>query len=107
MQTHANAIEKQPDDNSCLFHAIAYAVDPIATPAALRETVARTVRANPAEFNEAMLGKPVDEYCRFITNPIRSARTGPQGVFPCLTVASPDLWLAGRFVLGQAVVCAQ
>jgi len=60
-----------PDDNSCLFHGIAFLLDPFKPPGSLRGIVASEVSANPDKWNEAMLGKPPGEYIDFIKNPIR------------------------------------
>jgi ubiquitin thioesterase OTU1 len=60
-----------PDDNSCLFHGLVHLLDPSKAPCALRQLVATEVRANPAMWDEATLGKPPKEYVDFILNPIR------------------------------------
>lgn len=60
-----------PDDNSCLFHGIAYLLDSSRPPNSLRQIVASEVQANPSQWDEATLGKPRQEYVDFITNPIR------------------------------------
>lgn len=60
-----------PDDNSCLFHGIAHVLDAGKQPGALRQIVAREVQANPAQWDEAVLGKPRQEYIDYIMSPIR------------------------------------
>lgn len=58
---------KVPDDNSCLFHAIAYCVyKDISLSYGLRERVAKEILADPGTYNEAILGKPVGEYVQWI-----------------------------------------
>lgn len=57
-----------PDDNSCLFHGVAYLVDPASSPSSLRQVIAREVRSNPGRWDDAILGKPRDEYVDFITD---------------------------------------
>ncbi|CEP01491.1 unnamed protein product (mitochondrion) [Plasmodiophora brassicae] len=63
-----------PSDNSCLFHAVRYALqgrNPTAqtTIEDLRRAVADEILSNPSEFPDALLGKPADEYCNWITRP--------------------------------------
>lgn len=60
-----------PDDNSCLFHTIAYILEgeKVAKPetiARLREVVAKAVLADPIAFDAATLGKSTAEYARWI-----------------------------------------
>jgi len=64
-----------PDDNSCLFHAIAFLLSPLSSTHELRSAVVQTVRADPERWNAATLGKPVDEYVAFISD---SRRWGGQ-----------------------------
>ena len=63
------------DDNSCLFHAVAFLVAEGASPASLRAAIVEQVRADPIMWNEGTLGKPVDEYCAWISD---SRRWGGQ-----------------------------
>jgi len=63
------------DDNSCLFHAVAFLVAEGASPASLRAAIVEQVRADPIQWNEGTLGKPVDEYCAWISD---SRRWGGQ-----------------------------
>lgn len=62
-----------PADNSCLFAAIAHAFEGSAgrreRADALRKLVADAVLANPTEYSEAMLGRPPEEYVRWIQEP--------------------------------------
>lgn len=58
---------KVPDDNSCLFHSISYCVyKDISLSYGLRERVAKEILADRQKFNEAILGKPVQEYVKWI-----------------------------------------
>lgn len=41
-------VEKMRDDNSCLFHGIAWALDPSTQPTAMRQCIAAAVRADPS-----------------------------------------------------------
>ena len=68
-------LEKMADDNSCLFHAVAFLVAEGASPASLRAAIVEQVRADPIQWNEGTLGKPVDEYCAWISD---SRRWGGQ-----------------------------
>lgn len=60
-----------PDDNSCLFHGVCHLLAPGKPPESLRQIVAAEVQANPAQWDEATLGKPRQEYINFIKDPIR------------------------------------
>jgi hypothetical protein len=44
-------VEKMPDDNSCLFHAVRFLLDPASSSSKLRGAVVDAVRANPGEFS--------------------------------------------------------
>jgi ubiquitin thioesterase OTU1 len=57
-----------PDDNSCLFRAIANAIMPgLDTMNELRSVVAQTIQANPDVYSQAVLdNKDPDDYCRWI-----------------------------------------
>ncbi len=57
-----------PDDNSCLFRAIANAIMPgLDTMNELRSVVAQTIQANPDVYSTAVLdNKDPDDYCRWI-----------------------------------------
>ena len=61
-----------PDDNSCLFNAVAYVMGETrreirgGDSAGLREAVVAVFRADPARYSEVMLGRPVNEYCAWI-----------------------------------------
>lgn len=62
-----------PDDNSCLFNSIVYALlgirdEPVESEVArLRHIVADAIGRNPSLFSELVLGKPVDQYRQWIT----------------------------------------
>ena len=60
-----------PDDNSCLFHATIFLLNRTDSTSNLRNMIATTVRNDPVQWNDAMLGKPRDEYIRFITDPTK------------------------------------
>ncbi|KAI9138151.1 hypothetical protein BKA69DRAFT_1093601 [Paraphysoderma sedebokerense] len=55
-----------PDDNSCLFNSIQYVMDKKSAVQSLREVVASTILSDPIKYNEAILGRPVDEYANWI-----------------------------------------
>jgi ubiquitin thioesterase OTU1 len=57
-----------PDDNSCLFRAIASAIMPgLDTMNELRSVVAQAIQANPDVYSKAVLdNKEPDDYCRWI-----------------------------------------
>ncbi|KAJ2275334.1 ubiquitin-specific protease otu1 [Coemansia sp. RSA 451] len=56
-----------PSDNSCLFTSIARCLSqPGLTPRSLRELVAQTIAHSPHIYNEAVLERPVHEYCAWI-----------------------------------------
>lgn len=58
------------DDNSCLFRSIGYAFSKqLDSMAELRSIVAESIRRDPVTYNDAILGKPVDEYIRWIKKP--------------------------------------
>ncbi|KAI5817491.1 hypothetical protein BZA77DRAFT_34629 [Pyronema omphalodes] len=56
-----------PDDNSCLFRAISYVVTLGLCPVEdLRQAVVDAIRGDTIRYNEAVLEKSVDDYCRWI-----------------------------------------
>lgn len=57
-----------PDDNSCLFNAISLAVTGSIDwrKLHLREIVANTIECAPEIYSEAILGRPLQEYCLWI-----------------------------------------
>ncbi|RVX75184.1 hypothetical protein B0A52_00536 [Exophiala mesophila] len=57
-----------PDDNSCLFRAIASAViSDLDAVTELRSVVAQTIQAHPERYSQAILdNKEPDQYCRWI-----------------------------------------
>lgn len=60
-----------PADNSCLFTSINYLMKGVLDlncQKEMRELIARTVRNNPIEFNEGILGKSNSAYCDWIRN---------------------------------------
>ncbi|KAF9140387.1 ubiquitin-specific protease otu1 [Linnemannia schmuckeri] len=56
------------DDNSCLFNAIAYTLDPSmkSNVQGLRQIVAKAIDANPDAYPDVVLGRPRKEYCDWI-----------------------------------------
>ncbi|KAG0249521.1 ubiquitin-specific protease otu1 [Mortierella polycephala] len=61
-------IREVEDDNSCLFNAIAYTLDPSKknNVQELREIVAHAIEANPDAYPDVVLGRPRKEYCEWI-----------------------------------------
>ncbi|EXJ94726.1 hypothetical protein A1O1_03123 [Capronia coronata CBS 617.96] len=59
-----------PDDNSCLFRAVASAVmSDMDTVTELRSIIAQTIQANPDKYSKPILdNKEPDVYCRWIQN---------------------------------------
>lgn len=63
-----------PDDNSCIFNALAYCMfgpnaykpDGQCPPSKLRKIVADNISANPLQYDELVLGRPVDKYIEWI-----------------------------------------
>lgn len=59
-----------PDDNSCLFHAISYAVyKDISLSSEIRRIVAAAVRKDTIKYSDAILGRPNHEYSEWILKP--------------------------------------
>lgn len=58
-----------PDDNSCLFSAVALVIGEKGGAATLRRVVADAIRADPTTYSEAMLGQPPDAYARRMLEP--------------------------------------
>ena len=62
----AMVVREMPDDNSCLFSAVSYVLHGTRERAGeLRELVANLIASDP-EYNEALLGMPVERYCQWI-----------------------------------------
>ncbi|KAF2281155.1 OTU-domain-containing protein [Westerdykella ornata] len=59
-----------PDDNSCMFRALGTAVlsSSLDAMTELRSLVAQAIHADPDMYNEAVLQREPDEYCRWIQN---------------------------------------
>jgi ubiquitin thioesterase OTU1 len=60
-----------PDDNSCLFRALATAIlpgDDLSMPE-LRSLVASSIQAEPSVYTKVVLEKSPDDYCRWIQSP--------------------------------------
>lgn len=63
-------VHEVPDDNSCLFHAISYAVyKDISLSAELRNIVASEVSKDTITYSDAILGRPNRKYSQWITKP--------------------------------------
>ncbi|KAJ2817705.1 ubiquitin-specific protease otu1 [Coemansia sp. 'formosensis'] len=57
-----------PSDNSCLFRSLCSVLGQVGlTPERLRELVCQGILENPELYNEAVLEKPISEYCHWIT----------------------------------------
>eukprot|EP00752_Nemacystus_decipiens_P008647 g7721.t1 len=57
-------------DNSCLFNAVGYVLRrKRKVGAELRRMITEAVREKPMEYNEGILGKQPEEYCRWISDP--------------------------------------
>ncbi|AET37750.1 ubiquitin-specific protease OTU1 Ecym_1530 [Eremothecium cymbalariae DBVPG len=60
-------VHEVPDDNSCLFHAISYAVyKDMVVSYQFREVVANEILANPIEYSDSILGRPNLQYYEWI-----------------------------------------
>jgi len=57
-----------PSDNSCLFNAISLCIEGSQKPDLLRRKIVERIRRD-STYSEAILGKPVEEYCSWIMNP--------------------------------------
>ena len=64
-------LEKMRDDNSCLFHAVAWALGLSQGPTAMRQAIGAAVLSDPARWNEGTLGKTPRDYVAFINNPVK------------------------------------
>lgn len=58
-----------PDDNSCMFRALGSAVltDSLDSMTELRSLVAQAIQRDPEQYNEAILQRSPDEYCKWIS----------------------------------------
>jgi ubiquitin thioesterase OTU1 len=58
-----------PDDNSCMFRALGSAVltDTLDSMTELRSLVAQAIQRDPDMYNEAVLQRSPDEYCKWIS----------------------------------------
>ncbi|KAG0322658.1 hypothetical protein BGZ99_003205 [Dissophora globulifera] len=61
-------VREVEDDNSCLFNAIAYTLDPTMknNVRGLRQIVAQAIEANSDAYPDVVLGRPRKEYCDWI-----------------------------------------
>lgn len=57
-----------PDDNSCMFRAVGSAVltDTLDSMTELRSLVAQAIQRDPSYYNEAILQRSPDDYCKWI-----------------------------------------
>lgn len=63
-------IREMKDDNSCLFNSINYILHRQSMESfQLRKLIADDILKDPVSYNEAILGKPVSQYCEWITKP--------------------------------------
>ncbi|KAF8917399.1 OTU-domain-containing protein [Mucidula mucida] len=59
-----------PDDNACLFSSVALIFEQdISKAAKMRQIVADGIRKDPETYNEAILGRPVEDYISTILKP--------------------------------------
>ncbi|KAF9304188.1 hypothetical protein BGZ74_002175 [Mortierella antarctica] len=61
-------VREVEDDNSCLFNAIAYTLDPTmkSNIRGLRQIVAQAIETNPDTYPDVYLGRPRKDYCDWI-----------------------------------------
>ena len=73
IQTFEGILVVRPikDDNSCLFRCIAQIMlnDNSDNVSRLRQVVVDNIRSHPELYSEAILGRPIDEYCDWILKP--------------------------------------
>lgn len=68
----AIALRRIPDDNSCLFNSIAYctvgpeSIETSSTQEHFRSVVAETILSKPDDYSEAILGRPANDYAKWI-----------------------------------------
>ncbi|XP_050432475.1 ubiquitin thioesterase OTU1 [Adelges cooleyi] len=61
-----------PADNSCLFTSMGFVLGgkiDLGSGSYMREIIANAVKDDQVEFSEAVLGKPNEDYCKWIRNP--------------------------------------
>lgn len=65
----AMVLRVMPDDNSCMFRALGSAVlsSSLDSMTELRSVVAQAIQADPETYNEAVLDRDPDEYCKWIS----------------------------------------
>jgi ubiquitin thioesterase OTU1 len=59
-------IKEMPNDNSCLFRAVAFVTKTFAEPKPLRDLIAEYIWTNQHEYNSSILGENPLEYCGWI-----------------------------------------
>ena len=59
-------IKEMPNDNSCLFRAVAFVTKTFEEPERLREQISEFIRSNRYEYNASILGRDPFEYCKWI-----------------------------------------
>lgn len=57
-------VNKMPNDNSCLFHAIKRTIGVDLPIPSMRRIIYNTIMGNPIQYTEAVLGKPRQEYAK-------------------------------------------
>jgi ubiquitin thioesterase OTU1 len=63
-------VRVQKDDNSCLFNSINYIfMQNQGDVTALRALIKERIKADPENYSDAILGRPREEYCAWITSP--------------------------------------
>jgi len=63
-------IKEIPDDNSCLFNSVRYVTQNKHLDIAhMRKIIADSIKNDPINFNDAILGKPIEEYIKYIQQP--------------------------------------
>lgn len=99
-----------PDDNSCLFRAVAFVLKQLLggielLPEELRELVAQAVAADPWTYNDAVLGKTNEEYQDWIKRPTSWGGAIELGIFANhfgVQIASFDVRTTRMDVFGEA-----
>jgi len=63
-------IKEIPDDNSCLFNSVRYVTqNKNIEISKMRKIIADAIRNDPINYNDAILGKPMEEYIEYIQKP--------------------------------------
>lgn len=60
-------VREMKDDNSCLFRSVGYVIDHNAeNHTKYRQVIPDAIRSDPIQFNEAILGQPINKYMDWI-----------------------------------------